>query len=370
MTAAPKPVATRPVSATSRNGLTSVIICTIGRSPGLERTLISALAQDWPDLEIVLVDNAPGRGNTLAVAADLDDPRIRHVAEPRPGLSRARNTGIETACGDVLIFTDDDCTAEPGWIRNARNILDEHGQVACVTGRTVPDGEMNEVQQFFEAFGSFNRGEQRTVWVFADGRGAGELPAGIAALGPAGEWSRIYPYSGVFGSGNNMAFSARVLHEAGPFDEALGAGSPAGGGEDLDMFIRLVLAGHVVVYEPGAVIRHTHRQDADQLAAQVRAYGSGLSAMITKHMVSDPAGRARIVRRMVPGLRHLLSASSVKNQRKTVGYPRNLTWLELRGIVEGPWLYLMSRHRISGRRMSRLPGRKATRLWASTGQGN
>jgi cellulose synthase/poly-beta-1,6-N-acetylglucosamine synthase-like glycosyltransferase len=158
-----------------------------------------------------------------------------------------------------------------------------------------------------------------------------------------GRQTRIYPYSGIFGSGNNMAFSADALRHLGPFDEALGAGSPAAGGEDLDMFIRLVLAGRVLVYEPDAVVLHTHRLTPEGLAAQIRAYGSGLSAMITKQLVSDPAGRRRILRRALPGLRHLLSTSSAKNSRKRADYPLRLTWLELRGVLEGPWLYLRSR---------------------------
>jgi len=347
MTAVEKPVAPRPVGTARRNWLTSVIVCTIGRSPGLQDTLNSLLSQDWPDLEIVLVDNAPGRGNTVAVAGELGDPRVRYASESRPGLSRARNRGAALARGSVVMFTDDDCTAQVGWIRAVRDVLDQNPAVSCVTGRTIPNGEMNAAQQFFEDFGSFNRGELRTVWGFTDRSGANEPPAEIARLGMVGKTSRIYPYSGVFGSGNNMAFTAAALRELGPFDEALGAGSPAGGGEDLDMFIRLVLAGHVLVYEPAAVIRHTHRQDVHQLATQVRAYGSGLSAMLTKHLLSDPASRARILRRVLPGLRHLLSASSAKNRRKTVGYPRHLTWLELRGVVEGPWLYFLSRRDVA-----------------------
>ena len=66
----------------------------------------------------------------------------------------------------------------------------------------------------------------------------------------------MYPYSaGRFGAGANFAVSRTVLKEVGGFNEALGAGTPSGGGEDLNMFMRIVLAGHRLVYEPSAVVR-------------------------------------------------------------------------------------------------------------------
>ena len=143
-----------------------------------------------------------------------------------------------------------------------------------------------------------------------------------------------------------MALRTAALERVGAFDEALGAGVPAGGGEDLDMFVRLMVAGLVLVYEPAAVIRHTHREDEQTLAAQVRSYGSGLSAMITKHLLLDRASRIRILRRVVPGLRHLFSARSDKNARKSAEFPRHLTRLELIGIASGPSLYLRGRRAV------------------------
>ncbi len=37
--------------------------------------------------------------------------------EPQPGLSRARNTAIEVASGNVMIWIDDDVQVEPDWLR-------------------------------------------------------------------------------------------------------------------------------------------------------------------------------------------------------------------------------------------------------------
>ena len=336
-----------PPSAVTASGrpapASSVILCTIGRSAGLKRAMASVLAQRAVDFELIVVDNAPGSGNTVSVVQSFDDPRLRYVAEPRRGLSKARNLGSRVARGNVLAFTDDDCVVHADWLQAIRTVFDTHPEVSAVTGRTVPDGSPTPIQHLFEEFGSFNRGTERRVWHYPEAADAVTLPPSLVALAAPAESPAIFPYSAVFGSGNNMALRTSALERVGAFDEALGAGVPAGGGEDLDMFVRLMVAGLVLVYEPAAVVRHTHREDEQTLAAQVRSYGSGLSAMITKHLLLDRPSRIRIVRRVLPGLRHLFSARSAKNARKSAEFPRHLTRLELLGIASGPSRYLKGR---------------------------
>jgi glycosyltransferase involved in cell wall biosynthesis len=331
-------------SATDQRGgtLCSVVLCTLGRSATLRRAITSVLAQRDVELELILVDNEPASGRTLAAIAGLSDDRLRYIVQPRRGLSAARNAGVAAATGSVVVFTDDDCTADPGWLHAIVTLLDQYPDVDAVTGRTLAEGPTTPYQELFEEFGSFNRGEERTVWRYPP-KPAASTPSGLADLGTLGEAAPIFPYSAVYGSGNNMAFRSATLQQVGPFDESLGAGSPSAGGEDLDMFIRVMLAGLVLVYEPSALVWHSHRSDAGALSEQVRNYGSGLSAMITKHLLLDRASRLRILRRVVPGLRHLFSAGSDKNSRKSPGFPSALTRLELIGLLRGPWLYLRGR---------------------------
>ncbi|PRC47119.1 glycosyl transferase family 2, partial [Mycobacterium sp. ITM-2017-0098] len=93
----------------------------------------------------------------------------------------------------------------------------------------------------------------------------------------------LFPFAvGHYGTGANFAVNRDFAMGLGGFDEALGAGSPAGGGEDLDMFFRVLDAGAQLVYDPAAVVWHRHRADSDGLAAQSRTYGIGLGAWIAK----------------------------------------------------------------------------------------
>jgi glycosyltransferase involved in cell wall biosynthesis len=322
--------------------LCSVVLCTLGRSATLRRAVTSVLAQRDVELELILVDNEPATGRTLAAIVGLSDDRLRYIVQPRRGLSAARNAGVAAATGSVIVFTDDDCTVDPGWLQAIVTLFDQHPDVDAVTGRTLAEGPTTPYQELFEEFGSFNRGEERTVWQYRP-KPAMSAPNRLADLGTLGAAAPIFPYSAVYGSGNNMAFRSATLQQVGPFDESLGAGSPSAGGEDLDMFIRVMLAGLVIVYEPAALVWHSHRSDAGALSEQVRNYGSGLSAMITKHLLLDTPSRIRILRRVLPGLRHLFSADSAKNVRKSPGFPSALTRLELIGLIRGPWLYLRGR---------------------------
>jgi len=157
-----------------------------------------------------------------------------------------------------------------------------------------------------------------------------------------------FPFTaGRFGSGANMAFRTSWLREAGGFDPATGAGSPARGGDDLHAFLRVILDGATLVYEPGAVVRHWHRRQYEGLRRQALGYGIGLGAYLTASVWERPALLGPMARRTAPALRHLLDSESSKNRYKEPDFPRELTWLERAGLVAGPFAYGVSRWRYS-----------------------
>lgn len=79
----------------------------------VESSLLSVLGQDYPELEVVIVDDA-SRDNSMRIVAELltrINPRcevklVRH--ESNQGLSAARNTGVRESTGDYLFFCDSD----------------------------------------------------------------------------------------------------------------------------------------------------------------------------------------------------------------------------------------------------------------------
>jgi cellulose synthase/poly-beta-1,6-N-acetylglucosamine synthase-like glycosyltransferase len=168
------------------------------------------------------------------------------------------------------------------------------------------------------------------------------------------------------GSGNNMAFRTAALRAIGGFDEALGAGSPARGGEDLDVFRSAVLAGYVLVYTPDALVRHHHRATYAALQSQMFGYGIGMAASLTKVALGGGRASLDVLRCLPRGVHTLLAPGSSKNVKNPSDMPAALVRWELLGYLAGPFLYVYSQV-VSRRRRTRPgPGAAAGRR-TSTG---
>ncbi len=67
-----------------------------------------------------------------------------------------------------------------------------------------------------------------------------------------------------------MPPSIRQCYAVSEFDTALGPATPARGGEDIDAFLQIILAGYRLVYEPRSLVRHHHRRDYADLRRTVQ----------------------------------------------------------------------------------------------------
>jgi GT2 family glycosyltransferase len=311
--------------------LVTVVVCTRDRPEGAIVTLRGLTALRYQPYEIVLVDNAPSSEMTKnAVLTEFGhDPRIRYVREPRPGLSCARNRGVAEATAEIIAFTDDDVRVDQWWLDGIVRGFGQSHDVACVTGLTPTAALDNAVQLYFDRRGGWGTVCERRVFDLTENR----------------DDSRLYPYSaGVFGTGANFAMTRGALKELGGFDEALGAGAPCGGGEDLDMFMRTVLAGHRLVYEPSAIVSHIHRAELSELSKQMVAYGSGCTAALTAIVLHNPRARLELLPRIASGAIRIVSIGNRTRDNPTL--PSGLITRELGGMLLGPWLYLKGRRNL------------------------
>ena len=307
----------------------SVVVTTCRNPDVLAPCLDSLLACDPPPAEIVVVENRPGTGETAAMLAErFADRPIRLVEEPRRGLSFARNAGLDAATSELVAFTDDDVVVDPAWIGRLRSGFDRAPDVTCVTGLIVPLRLDTETQLRVEQFASFSKGYATREW----------------RLSTREQHGPLFPYAaGEFGSGANTAVLASAARAIGGFDVRLGAGTPAWGGEDIDLYLRMLQAGGALVYEPSALICHDHPDRPERLRSEAFHYGIGLTAMLAKHAVLG-AERRDMLRRFGGGVRHILDPDSRKNAGKqSGGYPRGLDVLERAGMLLGPAAYVRSR---------------------------
>ena len=295
------------------------------------RCLQSILASEDGRFEVVVVENRPERSSVRGALRTTfpGSSHIRIVEEPVAGLSRARNAGVGAARGDIIAFTDDDIVVDGRWAGALRRAFADRPDVTCVTGPILPASLETPAQLLMERFATLGKGFERRSYSIADPPDPAEQP--------------LFPFTaGYFGSGGNAALRRETIVAIGGFDPVLGAGTPARGGEDLDLFIRLLLAGYVLLYEPSAVVWHPHPETLQRLSREVFDYGVGLGSMLTRRVVAGPR-RLEFVARIPRGVRYMASPGSRKNANKGSNYPRRLDRLERLGLLLGPAAYVSSR---------------------------
>jgi GT2 family glycosyltransferase len=309
----------------------TVVVCTRERPAALARTLDSLLGQRYPSMRVLVVENAPvGDATAEVVRSAARRGPVDYLVEPAAGLSRARNRAVRAASGEILAWIDDDEVADPHWLAEVARALADHPAAAVVSGVIVPAALDTAAQVWFEQFGGHSKGRGFTPAVFS--------PA------TAHRQSPLYPLP-PFATGANMVFRPGVIESIGGFDTALGAGTPAMGGEDTRAFTQVLLASGTIVYTPTALVRHLHRRDLDALRRQMWGYGAGLTAFYTSLVLTEPRLLPRLLRLAPTALRDLTGRDSLRVAGIGADFPPELLRANRRGMVYGPLAYLKGRAR-------------------------
>lgn len=215
----------------------SVIIPTYRRSRTLPAALASVARQTLPDYEVVVVDNAADAGVEAVVweAAATARVPVHYVPEPRLGLHHARHAGARAACADVLVYTDDDATFDPGWLAAYADAFDAHPDMAAAGGPLRPVWEAPPPEWLLD-------------YINHD---VTSLPL-LSLMEPYGAF-RLEADGFFYGA--NMAVRRPVLFDLGGFNPELFGPDVLGDGET-GLNLKLWAAGHLVGYVPGAVVHH------------------------------------------------------------------------------------------------------------------
>ena len=307
----------------------SVVICTRDRTDLLKGALEALLALDYPDREIIVIDNAPANTSTAELVARLP---VRYVKEERPGLDWARNRGIAEARHEIIAFTDDDVRPDRGWLRGiAAGFADP--EIMAVSG-LVAAAELETVaqQQFELIYGGMLQ--------YLDSRKFNGSELSVQEL----LWGSKY------GVGANMAFRRQVFEAAGNFDVALDVGTATRGGGDIEMFHRILAKGYATFYEPRALVWHLHRRSDKALSKQLQDNGRCFGAFL---LTCDR-------NRTVPRLEILKFAMFnwfgwwlVRRLRNPGWLPRQLVVSELLGALDSPFAYRKAQ--LQAQRLALLP---------------
>ena len=313
----------RPLGA---DATVSVVVATRDRPSDLAHALSSIAAQHATrPIEVIVVDNNPVSGLTPPAVAAF--PGVILVSEPRGGLSYARNRGILSSTGSIVIATDDDVVVPPDWIETLIAPFTDP-RVMAVTGDVAADGIETRSARLFEAYGGLGRGAEP---LRVDGTWFREFRRAVPT------WR--------LGGTANAAFRAAIFRDPaiGLLDESLGAGTPAGCSEDTDLFYRILRAGHRIVYEPAAVVRHRHRATMPALRRQLYAYAKGHVAYHLTTLTRD--GDLRAIVRLALEMPELYWWRVRTRLTGESEYPLSLVAVEIAGFLAGPWAWWRSRLR-------------------------
>lgn len=211
--------------------------------PALVTTAVQALdAQDYGNMEIVVVDDGSERPESEQVLIDISAAEWRHelrvVRQENRYLGAARNAGARAGRGDLLAFVDDDDVPADNFVSTLVGAIQATGADAVTCA----------MRSFVKPVGAPMAADSRGTWVFAGG------PLHLAAVQNC--------------IGGAPALVQRSALEAiGGYHERHGVGF-----EDWHLYVRLLFAGYTIVAVPEPL--YWYRLQADSMRSTMSDYHS------------------------------------------------------------------------------------------------
>ncbi|HVN63505.1 MAG TPA: glycosyltransferase, partial [Candidatus Binataceae bacterium] len=258
--------------------MVSVVICAYNAERTMRPCLESLRKLDYPNFEVVIVDDG-SRDRTAEISADF--PEFRLIRQPNKGLSVARNVGMHAARGEIIAYTDSDCVVDPHWLTLMIRTLTEKNFDGCGGPNYAPHEE------------------ERMAACCAASPGA---PCHVLVGEDRAEHL----------AGCNMVFKKSALLKIGGFDPQFTAA-----GDDVDICWRLLDAGFRLGFCPAAFVWHFRRNTIKAYYGQQRGYGRAEALLYPRY-----TGRFNLMgqiawRGTIPGIARTIPGGSRKRVRWT-----------------------------------------------------
>lgn len=221
----------------------SVVVCSYNGGRTLAQCLQSLMRVDYPDYEVILVDDG-STDDTPEIA--LQFPDVRTIRQQNQGLSAARNVGLEAARGSIVAYVDSDVFVDPHWLTHLVAQLERSGAAAVGGPNIAPeDGRISAC---------VGASPGQPMHVLESDQVAEHIP------------------------GCNMAFRRGPLLAINGFDPQF-----TKAGDDVDVCWRLQQAGYWITFAPGAFVWHHRRQTPRAYLRQQAGYGEAEALLRFKH---------------------------------------------------------------------------------------
>lgn len=308
----------------------SVIVASYKRCKQLELCIEDLCAQQTDRaFEVVLVVQDYPAGAVDNLRRRFGDRVHLQIAEFPAGLgtSRARNTGLAMAEGEIVAFLDDDVRLPSHWVNEMVAFYD--------------DKSLGGVGGFVDHPGHYNPARNAVYRVLGITSNRYKIDWGGFNVGPANHPREDQPAAWL--SGGNMSFRRSAIRAVGGFDEALGSFWH----EDVDVTHRVAKSGWKVISSRKVAVEHypaaVNRQP---LHSQMRERERTRVLFVWKAIGDEPLWRARYAARLIL---HAAAMSVVGIVKGDLRIPLNV----LRGGWEG-YRGLPAAREASARRMETL----------------
>jgi glycosyltransferase involved in cell wall biosynthesis len=205
----------------------SVIVPTYNGSETLPACLNALTTQDFPagNYEVIVVDDG-STDNTASIVKGYEKktPAVRYIHQPNQGPAAARNNGARHATGDIIMFTDDDCEPQRDWISEMHKpFVEVGGGIEAVKG-AYRTRQTSVIARFAQTEFETRYRKMRN--------------------------SRYVDFVDTYAA----AFRRKTFLALNGFDTSF----PLANNEDVEFSYRMAAQGCKMVFNPNAIVVHTH----------------------------------------------------------------------------------------------------------------
>jgi GT2 family glycosyltransferase len=208
----------------------------------LETCLPSILAQTYPNLEIILVDNQTTDDSGTFVRQNF--PQVAVIPADQPlGFDRANNLAMKQAQGEFFFLLNDDTELDPGCVAECVRVISQSDRIAAV----VPKMKLYYMRSFLNAIGNS---------LYPDGLSCDNF-VGYLDVGQFDETNQVF--TACFGA---AMLRSSAVKELGYLDESYSFYF-----EDMDWSFRARICGYDIVAAPQAVVYHKFNATMETLSS-------------------------------------------------------------------------------------------------------
>jgi GT2 family glycosyltransferase len=283
------------------------------------------LGNNYPNYEIVVVDNASKDGTLNVIEEVIKNykAKVKVIKNPRNyGISRGSNIGVSHSSGKYLAFLDSDAFPDPNWLFQPIELMERDPSIGAVQAKVLRAGLPDDQVKIIDCAGIL-----MDLGLYTYRRGSMEEDKG--------QYDKVDEIFCPMHTG--AIIRTKAFLEVGGFDEIFSVG-----GHEADLGWRLWRKGYRVVFAPDSVVYHK-RGWGSASRLKWRCYYNEQATLVL--MVKYASLKLLLKKLLLYGLKALLEASGIIDQKREVTLSRFLALFHILKCFKSIWLRRISHAR-------------------------